>query len=106
MRIKFGEFELDEERFCLHRAGRAVSIRPKVFDLLAYLVRHRERVVLREELVDALWGSTVVCLGSLSGLVNELRSALGESVVLGNHHFVPGSTDTDANHWRNSFWGY
>ena len=55
-----------------------MSIRPKVFDLLAYLVRHRERVVLREELVDALWGSTVVCLGSLSGLVNELRSALGE----------------------------
>jgi len=53
-------------------------MRPKVFDLLIYLVRHRERVVPREELVRVCWGETRVGEGSLSGLVNELRGALGE----------------------------
>ncbi len=55
-----------------------VALRPKVFDLLIYLVRHRERVVPREELVRVCWGETRVGEGSLSGLVNELRGALGE----------------------------
>ena len=55
-----------------------ILLRPKVFDLLAHLVRHRERVVRREELVEAVWQRTTVGPGSLSGLVNELRQALGE----------------------------
>ena len=79
MRIQFGPLELDEERFLLQRDGVRLDIRPKVFDLLVLLVRSRERVVLRDELVMALWGTTSVGLGSLSGLVNELRQALGES---------------------------
>ncbi|MAG34609.1 MAG: hypothetical protein CL908_27385 [Deltaproteobacteria bacterium] len=78
MRIRFGEFELDEERFLLSRDGERVAVRPKVFDLLTHLIRERERVVLREELMGLLWGTTAVCVGSLSGLVNELRNALGE----------------------------
>lgn len=69
---------LDDERFRLTCGGRVVALRPKVFDLLVVLVRERERVVLREELVAKLWSSTAVGAGSLSGLVNELRAALGE----------------------------
>ncbi len=79
MRIRFGELELDEQRFLLQRSGVRVQIRPKVFDLLVHLVRYRERVVMREELILALWGTTAVGLGSLSGLVNELRQVLGEA---------------------------
>jgi len=79
MAIRFGQIELDEQRFLLRRDGVRLRIRPKVFDLLVHLVRHRERVVLREELVMALWGTTAVGLGSLSGLVNELRQVLGEA---------------------------
>ncbi len=79
MRIRFGAFELDEEKFRLTRDGVAVALRPKVFDLLHVLVRERERVVRREELFERLWSTTAVGFGSLSGLVNELRSALGES---------------------------
>ncbi len=78
MKIRFGEFELDEPRYVLERSGERVLLRPKVFDLLAFLVCNRARVVLREELVERLWESTSVCDGSLSGLVNELRQALGE----------------------------
>lgn len=79
MRIRFGAFELDDERFQLTREGLAVALRPKVFDLLHVLVRERARVVRREELFERLWSTTAVGFGSLSGLVNELRSALGES---------------------------
>lgn len=79
MPTRFHDFELDEARFELTRAGRPVPLRPKAFDLLAYLVRHRGRVVRREELVGAVWGTTRVGMGSLSGLVNEVRQALGEA---------------------------
>jgi len=79
MPIRFGEFEIDEERFALQRRGQCLAVRPKVFDLLNLLVRFRERVVLREELVLALWGTTAVGPGSLSGLVNELRQVLDEA---------------------------
>jgi DNA-binding winged helix-turn-helix (wHTH) protein len=79
MPIQFGDFELDEERFQLRLCDRRLAIRPKVFDLLVLLVRSRERVVLRDELVLSLWGTTAVGPGSLSGLVNELRQVLGEA---------------------------
>jgi len=78
MSIFFRDFELDVDRYLLMEDGRPVRLRPKAFDLLAYLVKHRARVVRRAELVDAVWGHTSVGPGSLSGLVNELRSALGE----------------------------
>lgn len=78
MKIRFGEFELDSRRYRLQRRGETIALRPKVFDLLIYLARHRERVVPREELVRVCWGETRVGEGSLSGLVNELRGALGE----------------------------
>lgn len=78
MRWRFGAFLLDDEGYRLTRAGEPVALRRKVFDLLVLLVRERERVVPREELVERLWSTTAVGAGSLSGLVNELRSALGE----------------------------
>lgn len=78
MTIRFADFELDTQRFIFRRKGQDLRIRPKVFDLLAHLVLHRSRVVEREELTALLWGDTVVGPGSLSGLVNELRTVLGE----------------------------
>jgi DNA-binding winged helix-turn-helix (wHTH) protein len=77
--MRFGQHELDEQRFVLLYDGVRLRVRPKVFDLLVHLVRNHERVVLRDELIMALWGTTAVGLGSLSGLVNELRQILGES---------------------------
>ncbi len=78
MKIRFGAFELDEDRYLLERSGTRVALRPKVFDLLVTLVGNRNRVVRREELVERLWNATSVGAGSLSGLINELRQALGE----------------------------
>ena len=67
MHIRFADLELDGPRFLLLRGECRVALRPKAFDLLLHLVRHRERVVTREELVRLLWGGTVVGAGSLSG---------------------------------------
>ncbi len=78
MQIYFADMRLDTLRFLLSRSGSRVPLRPKAFDLLIYLVDHRDRVIPRLELVSLLWGETVVGSGSLSGLVNELRTALGE----------------------------
>ena len=79
MALRFSGFLLDPERYTLERDGNRIAVRPKVFDLLAYLARNRHRIVRREELVEVLWGGPAVGPGSLSGLVNELRQALGES---------------------------
>ncbi|MGY8738129.1 MAG: winged helix-turn-helix domain-containing protein [bacterium] len=78
MKIQFDDFFLDDQCYVFERSGVPISLRPKVFDLLAQLLRHRDRVVRREELVEAVWQRTTVGPGSLSGLVNELRQALGE----------------------------
>ena len=83
MRFRFHDFELDGARFELRRGRAPVPLRPKAFDLLMHLVLERARVVPRAELVARVWGHTAVGPGSLSGLVNELRQALGERAEAG-----------------------
>ena len=50
----FGECELDEELYQLRRRGAVIKVEPKVFDLLVHLVRHRDRVVSKDDLLDAI----------------------------------------------------
>ncbi len=52
---RFGAFELDEGLYQLRREGEPVKLEPKVFDVLLTLVRHRDRVVSKDELLDRLW---------------------------------------------------
>ena len=59
MAYRFGEFSLDETLYELRRGGTLVKIEPKVFDVLLYLLRHRDRVVGKDELLDALWPGSV-----------------------------------------------
>ena len=58
-RYQFGDFEIDIARFELRRAGAAVHVEPQVFDVLAYLIAHRDRVVPKAELLDARVGRPV-----------------------------------------------
>lgn len=74
--ITFGEFELDERLCTLRESGRCVVVQPKVFDLLVYLVRHRDRVVPKQELLDAVWRHVSVGESSLTRAVNLARLAL------------------------------
>jgi DNA-binding winged helix-turn-helix (wHTH) protein len=78
----FGDFILDPDRCELRRGSSPVAIEPQVFDLLAYLIRHRERVVSRDELIESIWGGRIVSESALSTRINAVRSAIGDSGTL------------------------
>ena len=75
---RFGEFELDAATASLRRAGQEVSLPPKAFQVLLYLVEQRERVVPKQELVEALWKDTFVTDDALVQAVTAARKALGD----------------------------
>ena len=49
---RFAGLELDTSRFQVRRAGKALAVQPQVFDVLAYLLQHRDRVIGKAELLD------------------------------------------------------
>lgn len=73
---RFAAFELDGEGRVLRLEGREIPLQPRVFDLLLYLVEHRDRVVSKEELLDALWPGVVVTESSLQRAASLARAAL------------------------------
>jgi TolB-like protein/class 3 adenylate cyclase len=77
--IRFEEFSLDGHRRELRRGGDIVPVEPKVFDLLMYLIQHRERVVSRDELLDAVWNGRIVSDSALATCINAARMAIGDS---------------------------
>ncbi|MEO8055026.1 MAG: winged helix-turn-helix domain-containing protein [Acidobacteriota bacterium] len=72
-------FELDEERFELRREGRALRLEPRALDVLFYLVKNRERVVPKDELIEKLWGVKFVSESALHHSISKVREALAES---------------------------
>lgn len=74
----FAGFVLDLDRGCLRRGDQELRLRPKSFDLLCFLVRHRQRLLSKAELLAALWPDTFVTEDSLVQCVLELRRALGD----------------------------
>ena len=79
MRLLFQGFELDTERRTLRVDGSEVEVEPRVFDVLAYLVEHSDRVVPKEEFFDELWGDRFVSESALSTAVKHARRVLGDS---------------------------
>ena len=56
----FSSFVLDTDRRELRAGCKAVDVEPQVFDLLEHLLRHRARVVSRDELIESIWGGRAV----------------------------------------------
>ncbi len=79
MLLIFGEYELDTELFELRRDGQVCPVEPLVFDLLSYLVQHRDRIISRQELLDNLWAGKIVSESTLSGRIKEARHAIGDN---------------------------
>lgn len=75
---RFGEFELDAATASLRRAGQELNLPPRAFQVLLYLVEQRERVVPKQELVEALWKDTFVTDDALVQAVTAARKALGD----------------------------
>jgi DNA-binding winged helix-turn-helix (wHTH) protein/tetratricopeptide (TPR) repeat protein len=75
---RFGQFELDEKAYTLTRSGQPLRLRPKLFDVLLHLIRHRDRVVTNRELLEAVWGPEHVTPSVVPWTISRLRSALGQ----------------------------
>jgi DNA-binding winged helix-turn-helix (wHTH) protein len=78
MRLEFGEFTLDRGARQLLRGGRPLHLEPKAFELLALLLERRPEAVAKPEIRDRLWPDTFVSESNLTGLVAQLREALGD----------------------------
>jgi len=70
---------LDADKRELHRGGNAISITPQVFDLLDYLIRNRERVLSKDDLIAAIWEGRIVSDAALTTRINVARTAIGDS---------------------------
>lgn len=78
MRVAFAEFVLDTARRELCREGRRVHLEPKALELLELLVARRPEAVSKTEIQRRLWPDTFVSESSLTGLVAQVRKALGD----------------------------
>ena len=76
--LRFGAFTLDPGRASLSGPSGDLALRPKAYDVLLYLVDHRDRVVSKDELMEAVWPSVFVTENSLVQCVSDIRAALGE----------------------------
>ena len=79
MNYFFEDFALDPERRELRRGPNLVAVEPQVFDLLEYLLRHRERVVSKEDLLAGVWRGRIVSESALTTRINAARAAIGDS---------------------------
>jgi TolB-like protein len=77
--FRFGEFELDLDRYELRRSGQVVKAEPRVLEVLNYLIERRERMVPKEELHDGLWPDVHVSEAALTTAIRDARRALGDS---------------------------
>src|ERR1700759_5178141 len=78
MLFAFGPFELDLATCELRRDGEGVPLQPRVFGILRYLIEHRDRVVGKQELIDALWGGYRLNGVAVPWTINRARKALGD----------------------------
>jgi len=79
LRFIFENQRLDVERRELVCAGESVPLEPQVFDLLLYLIEHRDRVVGKDELFDKVWDGRIVSESTLTSRINAVRKAISDT---------------------------
>ena len=75
----FDDFLVDPDSWQLYRNGDEVHLEPIVLKLLIHLIVNRDRLVTRQELMDTVWGDTVISEAALSKAVARLRKALRDN---------------------------
>jgi pimeloyl-ACP methyl ester carboxylesterase/DNA-binding winged helix-turn-helix (wHTH) protein len=79
VQFQFGNYALDVERRELRCGQALVAVEPQVFDLLVYLVRNRNRVVSKDDLIAGVWGGRIVSDSTLTSRLNAVRKAVGDN---------------------------
>jgi DNA-binding winged helix-turn-helix (wHTH) protein len=86
---RFVGITLDLYRREVRRAdGRECRLQPRMFELLAFLVCNRDRVVSKEEVAQKVWAGSVVCAHAIPQCVCELRKALGDARLIATYSRV------------------
>lgn len=75
---QFDNVQVDLQSFKVWREGSPLPLEPKAFDALVFLIRHRDRVVEKNELLDAVWKDTFVTPNALTRVIAHLRHTLGD----------------------------
>jgi len=79
VKFNFDNHFLDTDLRELRRGGDMVAMQPQVFDLLVHLLKHRDRVVSRDDLIELVWGGRIVSDSTLDSRINAARSAIGDN---------------------------
>ena len=77
--LRFGEFEFRADERVLTRRGQPVRLGARAYDILSYLIDHRDRVVSKAELLDHVWAGLAVEEANLTVHVSALRKELGRT---------------------------
>ena len=75
----FDRFRVDLDHACLWHGAEVIALPPKAFDLLRYFVTHPDRVVTKDELLDAVWPQTAVTDAVVRVTIGALRKGLGDT---------------------------
>ena len=78
MTVHFDQYVVDTDRLELRRDGASVDIEPQVFSVLVYLIENRDRVVSKDELIEAVWNGRIVSDTTLNTRINAVRRAVGD----------------------------
>ena len=78
MIFRFDDYALDTGKMELRRAGAPVAAEPQVFALLAFLIEHRDRMVTRDEIIDAIWDGRIVSEAAVASRIKSARQAIGD----------------------------
>jgi DNA-binding winged helix-turn-helix (wHTH) protein len=76
--FRFADIQVDESNFSVTKAGEVLPLEPKVFKVLQFLLHHADRVVTKDELLEAVWNNCSVSESSLTRSVAVLRRLLGD----------------------------
>jgi DNA-binding winged helix-turn-helix (wHTH) protein len=78
MRYLFGDYCLDTQRYELRRGSMPIALRPRVYQVLTYLLKHHDRVVLKQELLEHVWPNQMVGDAALHSYIMDIRRAIGD----------------------------
>lgn len=75
---QFDDVQVDLRTFRVLKAGSALALEPKAFEVLVFLMNHRERVIEKGELLDAVWKESFVTPNAMTRVIAQLRKTLGD----------------------------
>ena len=93
--FRFADVEVREREFRLVKGGEVLSVEPKAFRVLLYLLHNPLKLIPKGELLDAVWGNTAVSENSLARSIALLRRLLGDDLHSPRYIETVATSDTD-----------